>query len=100
MTKLQARFDEFQKLAFPKLGKQVGDFPLYDSLIAGAVMTILSGRNIASKELPILDCESTQFIHALRKKVNMSPDEVAFLQYCEALEELNQLALQEVDGAT
>ena len=75
---------------FPGLGKEVGDFPLYDSLVAGCVNRALTSAELRESELPELDDESSATIASLRAKKALSNREQEFLEYSELLAEICQ----------
>lgn len=81
---------------FPALGKHVGDFPLYDSLLAGCASRASRGEPIAATEVPEPDDETTNHVAALRHRESRSEEEQAFLSYFELLEQLRALLQRHV----
>jgi hypothetical protein len=80
--KIGALFAELKKRSFPAMGKVVGDFGLYDSLLAGTVASFLA------EDIPGPDEESEQILVLLKNKQNRNQQETEFLEYGELLERL------------
>ncbi len=68
------------------MGKVVGDFGLYDSLLAGTVASFLAGLHL--EDIPGPDEESEQILVLLKNKQNRNQQETEFLEYGELLERL------------
>ena len=94
MPKLSELYDDFRTTPFPRLGKSVGNFPLYDAHFAGLVQQAARGgpRPSASDLEP--DEESRHEIAALRAKASLSADEKEFLAYVGRMERI-RAALRE-----
>jgi hypothetical protein len=84
--KIGALFAELKKRSFPAMGKVVGDFGLYDSLLAGTVASFLAGLHL--EDIPGPDEESEQILVLLKNKQNRNQQETEFLEYGELLERL------------
>jgi hypothetical protein len=84
-------YANLRALSFPTIGKGVGDFVLYDSLLAGCADRVVRGEFDVSN-LPALDSETASVVTMLRKKSDRSDDENAFIQYFDLLQSL-RLAL-------
>lgn len=80
-----------RELPFPSLGKRVGDFPLFDSLLAGIASRAAEGELIRADDVPTLDAESRRMISELREKLHLSEEEKYFLLYFRHLEALSDL---------
>lgn len=76
---------------FPELGKQVGHFPLYDSLLAGCANQALSGTPLPPKDIPIPDEATVAFVKMLRSKARLEKEEQYFLEYFDLLEKIRKL---------
>jgi hypothetical protein len=85
---IRDRFETFKKMPFPKLGKTVGDFPLYDSLLAGTVASFLDGAKLDLASIPAPDAETEETVRALRRKSRLSVQEAEFVKYVDFLEQL------------
>lgn len=81
ITKLATLYAEFRVKPFPKLGKAVGNFPLYDGYFSGYVSTYLQGGPRPEIEATEPDDESAAVIARLRAKANLSSEEQQFLDY-------------------
>jgi hypothetical protein len=75
-------------LPFPALGKSIGDFALYDALLASLASRASQGHLISVAEVPVPDEQTITQVTKLRAKGNRSRDETAFLDYFDALEEI------------
>jgi len=81
-------YDELKKLPFPELGKVIGDFPLYDSLLAGTANSILKKKRISIEAIPAPDSETEQKFKSLKQKADLDPAEQEFVAYFNLLENL------------
>ena len=72
----------------------VGDFPLYDSLIAGNVSTLLNHGVVIPNQIPELDSATKSLVAEIQAKNNRSIPETEFLAYVNSLEELRQIILE------
>jgi hypothetical protein len=90
MNKVKELYDQLKKLPFPKLGYEIGDFPLYDALVAGIVDKYLSGITINVEEIPLPDKETLKAVQLLRS-MNPGEEEKKFLDYFDLLETLTGL---------
>jgi hypothetical protein len=94
MTELQKLYFEFRNLPFPKLGKRIGDFPLYDSLLAGCADRAVRGEFVDASILPEPDSETLAAVDILRQKPALNDEEHAFLRYFELLEDIRRLVMR------
>jgi hypothetical protein len=88
-------YERLRAEPFPVLGKRVGDFGLYDSLIAGYADRVSKGEHVPRSQVPDADNATLDQVRELRRKANLDPDERAFLEYFELLEELRTALLSE-----
>jgi hypothetical protein len=78
-------------MPWPALAGSVGDFGLYDSLLAGCADRVLRGGLLDVSKVPIPDDETVAHVNMLRAKVNRSQEEAAFLQYFDLAEEIRSV---------
>ena len=81
-------------LPFPTHGKMIGDFILYDSLIAGCADRISHGGHVLASEVPLPDDQTLREVARVRAKGLLNKEEQQFLEYFELLERLRQLLLR------
>lgn len=93
MTDISELYETLRRLQFPMLGKEVGDFPLYDSLLAGCVDRASRGQRVDASEVPVPDRETVRQVERLRRKDHLSKEEAKFLEYFDVLDRL-RLILQ------
>jgi hypothetical protein len=86
--KFDALFKDLRNLPFPALGKVIGDFALYDSLLAGTVSSFLQGAGFPAKGIPCPDEQTAQMLVLLKNKQKPNKQENEFLKYAELLEKL------------
>jgi hypothetical protein len=82
--------NEFEKVPFPRLGKGLGDFPLYDSLIAGIAYSLVISGKIEPMTVPARDKDAQASFEKLSVKPMLTPDENEFVTYYRLLEDLRQ----------
>lgn len=87
---LATLLEGLKKRHLPALGKEVGDLPLYETLLVGLVTSQLFGEYILLEEYPGLDSETTAKVEELRASAVRSAEEQEYLDYIELLEELRQ----------
>ncbi len=89
MTKsIQELYREWENEAFPALGKDIGDFPLYDSFLSGIASRAAGGEAFAPADIPQPDAGSVEAVGRLRAKNKRTTDEEAFLRYFSLLEQI------------
>jgi hypothetical protein len=88
MHKVKPLYDKFLALRWPALGSEVGHFVLYDSLMAGCADRAARGLPVDVAKIPAPDDETIAHVRLLRAKTMRSPDEIAFLEYYDLLEEI------------
>ncbi len=88
--------EKLRRLRFPSLGKQIGDFPLYDSLLAGLADRHLTGKKVSRAEVPEPDPQTLEAVAALRLKTRavLSEEEREFLRYFEHTERVRAILLR------
>lgn len=89
MSTLPALLKELEARPFPRLGRSIGDFPLYDSLLAGAAER---ASNSAVQESPVPEADEATLaeVQELRGKPTCSVEEREFLEYFDLLEKIRQ----------
>jgi hypothetical protein len=83
--------NRFLGLPFPDLGYAIGHFPLYDSIVAGAVSSDLQRAEVQQAGIEPPDEETQQAIMALLGKAELSDEEQYFLAYWRVLDNLRLL---------
>jgi len=86
---------EARQCPFPRLGRIIGDFVLYDSLLMGVVSCRIAGDHVKALDIPVPDEESLAAAENLRAKSNVTPDEAEFLAYYAMLERLRESLRQD-----
>ena len=87
-------FERLQKLPFPQLGKGVGDFPLYDSLIAGTASSVLQGATVDRESIAVLDNVTEEVLNTLKIKPHLTNRKFEFVEYARLLEKLGAKSLK------
>ena|SRR5437764_14992811 len=85
---IRALFEQFKRTSFPDLGQAVGDFALYDSLMAGTISSFLEGAKISPAAIPAPDHETEEVLRVLKRKAKPTKQETDFLKYAQLLGEL------------
>jgi len=88
MSDVKALYERLRKLPWPVLANRVGDFALYESLLAGCADRVVRGRLLDISKVPIPDDETLTQVDMLRTKGERSDEETAFLEYFDLLEEI------------
>ena len=57
IANVQTLSDALNALPFPMMGKAVGDFGLYDSLLAGVASSVLASADLPPNGVPVPDLE-------------------------------------------
>src|SRR5262245_40526346 len=73
---------------FPNMGKAMGDFVLYDALLAGTATSAVAHRPVAVDDIPIPDAETVEIVNGLRTRTSLSISENEFVAYFDLLIEL------------
>jgi hypothetical protein len=94
MSKLAELYAVFRTTGFPSMGREVGDFSLYDGLLAGCADRAVRGESVAATEIPSPDSGTASAVSRLRQKTDRSDEENAFLRYYELLEQIRELLLE------
>ena len=90
MTNAMRLYRRLREAPFPSLGKRVGHFPLWDSIIAGYASRLADGDamdDLAASEVTA-DDETLKVVAGLRAKESHTAEEQAFLDYYALLEEI------------
>jgi len=85
-------YERLRALPWPALAKSVGDFGLYESLLAGCADRLARGKLLNISQVPVPDEETRAQVTAIRQRRDWAPEEVVFLEYFDLLEEI-RLAL-------
>jgi hypothetical protein len=85
-------------LPFPVLAKSIGEFALYDALLAGLADRVAQGHLVEASEVPANDEETVSHVSMLRKKSNPSPEEMAFLEYFDLLGKIRSVLMLPIIG--
>jgi hypothetical protein len=96
---IHALFAHLRNTPFPSLGRAVGDFVLYESLLAGTVCTFLAGGQIDPEAVPVPDEETEARLNALAMKSTLDRNETDLLKYAQLLNELREAVVQAVTAA-
>lgn len=91
---IHALFERLRGTPFPELGKAVGDFALYDSLLAGTISSFLAGADVDVGAVPVPDGETEAALRALEGKKTLDRRESDFLHYAQLLEQLRSGVIQ------
>ena len=85
-------YERLQALPWPVLAGQIGDFALYESLLAGCLHRAAHHHLLDLSSLPQPDEGTIQAVAEIRLKAQPSAEEIEFLEYFELLETI-RLAL-------
>jgi hypothetical protein len=97
--KIKDLFEQLQRERFPAMGKRVGDFVLYDSLLSGMAASLLEGRKVEPCEVPNPDRESAAEANRLLRMTERSGEQTEFLRYFQLLDRLRLAMLELVAEA-
>lgn len=93
MAAVKQLYERLRALPWPSLGGSIGDFPLFEALIAGCAHRVANGQFLDRSTVPRPDEGTLKAVASLRAKPSLSTDEQAFLEYFDLLEEIRS-ALQ------
>jgi hypothetical protein len=88
MSDVKTLYKRLRAKPWPILAREVGDFALYESLLAGCADQVMRGGLIDVSKVPTADEETLVRVRALRAKADKSLEETAFLEYFDLLEEI------------
>ena len=88
MTRVRPLYERLLAMHAPVLGGRVGDFPLYEAMVAGCASRAASGQPYDVLNVPEPDEVTLAFVTALRNKGERTQDEQEFLAYFDLLEEI------------
>ena len=80
--------DQVKAQPFPILGREVGDFVLYDTLLAGTAESAVALKFVKLDDIPIPDAGTVDCINTLKARPSLSTDEDDFIKYFELLANL------------
>ena len=80
--------ERLRSLPWPALAGTVGDFALYETLLAGCADTAVRGGVLDVSKVPDPDEETIRQVQVLRKKHHLTSEEMKFLEYFNLLEEI------------
>jgi hypothetical protein len=83
----------FRKMQFPKVGGELGNLVLFDSLLAGIVSRFLQGDPVSVSDVPQLDTET---INELGKLKGSDPDAEYARTYVDTLIRLRGRLIEEL----
>jgi hypothetical protein len=98
-NRIRSLLNEFKNVPFPLLGKELGDFPLYDSLLAGIASSLAENAKIDLGFVPAPDKEAQALFDLLKSKSGCTPEEAQFLKYYRLLEELRHEIIRAAKAA-
>lgn len=87
---LHEKYKRLCALPFPKLGKVVGDFVLWDTLLMGIADRVQNSEAVGSDQVPLPDTESRDAIEFIKAKQNRTIEEEEFYEYFLALDEIRR----------
>jgi hypothetical protein len=87
-SEIHALYERLRSMPFPGLGKRVGEFVLYDGLLAGCADRASRGERVPPAEVPAPDDETLRRVGELRRKPRLDDDEAEFLRYFEVLDRI------------
>lgn len=85
---IRALYARLRSTPFPDFGKRVGDFVLYDSLLAGCADRAARGEAVPSADVPVPDEETLRRVDELKGRGRLDDSEAEFLRYFELLEQI------------
>lgn len=88
MNDVKAPYQSLRAMPWPALARSVGDFALYESLLAGCADQVMRGGLIDVSKVPTPDEGTVTHVRVLRAKADRSQEETAFLEYFDLLEEI------------
>jgi hypothetical protein len=87
-------YTRLRSLPFPRLGKEVGDFGLYDDILAGYAQRLEKGSSLADMPSDIeADAETMRFVAEIEAKKDRTREEQDLLDYWGVLEEIRTAAM-------
>ena len=95
MKNVKLLYQRLRALQWPTLAGSVGNFALYESLLAGCADRVARGKLLDVSRIPVPDEETVGFVAALRNKENLTSDEACFLEYFDLMEEIRSTLTDE-----
>jgi hypothetical protein len=94
MTLVKDLYRRLEATPFPRMGGIVGDFLLYDSILAGYASRLAKGAPVDEVAADLeADHGTLQTVAALRAKKGRTEEEQEFLDYFDLLEEIRTVVL-------
>ncbi len=88
MSDVKTLYQRLRAMPWPALAREIGDFALYESLLAGCADQVIRGGLIDVSKVPTPDEETLVHVRMLRAKAKKSEEETAFVEYFDLLEEI------------
>jgi len=88
MSDVKTLYLRLRGMPWPTLAGRVGDFPLYESLLAGYADRVVHGDLTDVSSVPTPDDETVAYVRKLRTKTDRAEEEIDFLEYFDLLEEI------------
>ncbi|MDQ4078710.1 MAG: hypothetical protein M3220_21020, partial [Chloroflexota bacterium] len=85
---IQDLFEELNGTHFPFLGKTIGDFVLYDSLLMGMASSLINGCQTDVDDVLMPDETTLDFVRSIKEKGDLVQIEREFIDYYDGLERL------------
>ena len=91
MADVKSLYERMRATPWPVLASRVGDFALYESLLAGCADRIVRGGLSDVSKIPTPDEETVATVNKWLARGERSTEEEKFLEYFDLLEELRLL---------
>jgi hypothetical protein len=88
MEDVKRLYERLQALPWPALAGRIGDFSLYETLVAGCAHRVVHGQLLDLSTVPLPDEKTLEVIAEIRCNPSPSAEERIFLEYFELLEEI------------
>jgi len=96
-VEFECAFKLMKELKIPKRATTIGDFMLYDTLLAGVAYKYAAGLPIARADVPTPDAESVAEVERIRGRGSLGHDDIDLLRYFDNLEKIRAIICE---GAT
>ncbi len=93
MKDLQFYYSLLCATPMPHLGKLIGDFALYDSLLAGWAGRAMRGEIVGAGDLPDLDDETRMLAEHVRQTATPTFEELEFVKYLDLTDAVRRCLL-------
>jgi hypothetical protein len=88
LDRVRTLFTQLTAEPFPQMGKIVGEFVLYDALLAGTADSVLASNSIVLDHIPNPDAETVDTMNNLKARTALSNDERDLVNYFDLLTKL------------